>query len=151
DVKAIQTEHRRIKVLTDEGRKFADIEIPYLVGDSRIENIQARTIRPDGSTVDFKGQVFDRTAIKAKKVKVHVKAFTLPGVLKGSILEYSYTIRFRQKAPDEVKNPENYIFTTTTATPSAHWFVQDDLFTRRARFTVRPFPGTSLHCVLRNI
>jgi hypothetical protein len=65
DVKATETEYRRIKVLNDEGRKFADIEIPYVDKRMQIEGIQARAIRPDGTPVDFKGQIFDRAAIKA--------------------------------------------------------------------------------------
>src|SRR5437016_4680364 len=83
DIKRFETEYRRIKVLKDEGTKFADIEISYIEGISRVENIQARTIHPDGTTVDFQGQIFDRTAIRSKKVKIQVKALTLPEVKKG--------------------------------------------------------------------
>ena len=80
DLKGIQTEYRRLKVLTDEGKKYADVEIPYVEKLFHVENIQARTIRPDGSAVNFTGQTFDRTVVKARRTSVHVKTFTLPEV-----------------------------------------------------------------------
>jgi hypothetical protein len=35
--------------------------------------------------------------------------------------------------------------------PSEEWTVQEELFTRRAKFTVRPFPNANLRWVLRNL
>src|SRR5882724_11369552 len=78
DTKSIQSEYRRIKILTDAGKKYADIEIPYVEKAFQIQDIQARTIRPDGSAVAFQGQIFDRTVAKARKINIQVKAFTLP-------------------------------------------------------------------------
>jgi hypothetical protein len=151
DVKGISTEYRRIKVLTDEGKKYADIEIPYLEGASRVEDIQARTIRPDGTTIDFQGQIFDRTVVKARKTRVQVKAFALPEVQNGSILEYSYSMRYREKPPDVLKNPKDYIVERTITIPSVTWEVQEDLFTRHARFLIHPLPGGAVRWVLKNI
>jgi hypothetical protein len=151
NTKAIETEYKRIKILNDDGKKFADIEIPYVDRSARIEDIQARTIRPDGTSVTFQGQVFDRTAVKARRTKVQVKAFTLPEVQKGSIIEYSYTVRFHDKAPDVLKNRQDYVVRETLAIPSATWLIQDDLFTRRGRFSVRPLPGSPLQWMLKNV
>src|SRR6266436_1674643 len=38
----------RIKIFTEEGRKYANVEIPFLKQRSSISAIRARTIRPDG-------------------------------------------------------------------------------------------------------
>ena len=70
----------RIKILSEAGRKYADIEIPFIKYWENIVNIHARTIRPDGSAVDFDGKVFDKTLVKAKGVKVLAKTFTLSDV-----------------------------------------------------------------------
>jgi hypothetical protein len=151
DVKGFETEYRRIKILNDDGKKYADIEIPYVEGAAQIEGIQARTVRPDGTTVNFQGQIFDRTALRARKTKIQVKALTLPDVQKGSILEYSYTARFHRKVPDVLKNPKEYIIDRPAVIPLETWLVQEDLFTRQARFIVRPLPGPNMHWYHMNV
>src|SRR5579871_3491367 len=72
--------YRRIKILTEEGRKYADIEIPYWKEQGSIVNIHARTIKPDGSVVNYDGKVFDKSIVKARGVKYMAKTFTLPDV-----------------------------------------------------------------------
>src|SRR4051812_19714044 len=41
----------RIKIFTEEGKKYGDIEIPYLNNLFNISGVKARTIRPDGTIV----------------------------------------------------------------------------------------------------
>src|ERR1700726_3318651 len=52
-----QTAHEdvyfRIKILTDEGRKYADIEIPFFKEEGTVVSIHARTIQQNGTIVDF--------------------------------------------------------------------------------------------------
>src|SRR5208282_1931059 len=52
-----EDDYLRIKILTEEGRKHANIEIPYVKGIEDVASIKARTIRPDGSIASFDGQV----------------------------------------------------------------------------------------------
>ncbi len=49
----------RIKILTEEGRKNADVEIPFIKGGDDVIRVRARTIRPDGSVAEFDGKVFE--------------------------------------------------------------------------------------------
>ncbi len=82
----------RIKILTEEGRKYADIEIPFFKEEgNNIVNVKARTIRPDGSIANFDGKVFEKSIAKAQGLKYMAKTFTLPDVQAGSVIEYSYT------------------------------------------------------------
>jgi hypothetical protein len=111
----------RIKILTEEGRKHADVEIPFFRQQSDIHNIRARTIRPDGSVVNFEGKAFDKTIVKAKGLKYLAKTFTLPDVQVGSIIEYHYMLDFEDR----------YVF-------DSHWILSDELFTRRAKFSLKP-------------
>jgi hypothetical protein len=67
----------RIKILNEEGRKRADVELEYLKGRTNITGIKARTIRPDGTIANFDGKAFDKTIVKAKGVKYLAKTFTL--------------------------------------------------------------------------
>jgi hypothetical protein len=147
DEKRYEINYYRIKVLTDEGKKYADVHIPYLEGAVEVEDIRARTVRPDGSVVDFQGQIFDRVVVKAKKLRFLAKTFTLPEVQRGSMIEYSYRSRWRKDWPDVLKNPSRYIIETAYSYPTAHWIVQHELFTRRARFSLRPLPAVRLEWV----
>jgi Domain of Unknown Function with PDB structure (DUF3857) len=51
-----QDDYIRIKILTEEGRKYADIEIPFFKDNENIVNIRARSIRPDGTIANFDGK-----------------------------------------------------------------------------------------------
>jgi hypothetical protein len=120
---AHENDYFRIKILTEEGRKYADVEIPFFKSSgSSISNMRARTIRPDGSIANYEGKVFEKSIVKAKGVKYMAKTFTLPDVQVGSILEYYYTIDLS----------ENTIF-------NSHWILSDELFTKTASFSLKPY------------
>ena len=89
---AHENDYIRIKILTEEGRKYADVELPFSksIGNN-VVHINARTIAPDGSITNYDGKVFDKYIVKAKGLKYMAKTFTLPTVQVGSIIEYSYT------------------------------------------------------------
>ena len=112
----------REKIFTEEGRKYADVEIPVVKGQWNILNIRARTIRPDGSIVNFDGKVYEKEIVKARGIKYLAKTFTLSDVQPGSIIEYHYMIDFA----------EYYIF-------NSNWVLSDDLFSKRAKFTLKPY------------
>jgi hypothetical protein len=115
----------RIKILTEEGRKYGDIEIPFYKGSDDVVNIRARTVRADGSIADFDGKVFDKSIVKAKGFKYLAKTFTLPDVQVGSIIEYSYTDNLR----------EYFLY-------DSHWILSNELFTRDAKFSLKPYVGS---------
>jgi len=56
----------RIKILTEEGRKHADIEIPFLKENENRSALKARTIRPDGSVANFEGKVSKKYLLKGR-------------------------------------------------------------------------------------
>ena len=115
----------RIKILTEEGRKYGDIEIPFFKGQGSIVKIHARTIKPDGSIVDFNGKAFDKSIVKARGVKYMAKTFTMPDVQVGSVIEYYYTEDLA----------ENMVF-------DSHWILSNELFTKKAKFTLNPYESS---------
>jgi transglutaminase-like putative cysteine protease len=120
---AHEDNYLRIKILTEEGRKHADIEIPFFKQDGNsVVNIKARTIRPDGSIANFDGKIFEKTIVKAQGLKFLAKTFTLTDVQVGSIIEYYYTIDLS----------ENYVY-------DSHWILNDELFTKHAKFSLKPY------------
>jgi len=118
----------RIKILAEEGRRRADIEIPYWKDAIKISKLHARTIKPDGSIINFDGKPFDKTIVKARGVKYRVLSLTLPDVSVGSIIEYFYTIEFTQR----------FVF-------DSYWILNDDLFTKSAKFSLKPAMHAALH------
>jgi len=127
-------------VLTDAGRDYADVQIPYREKSFRIENIRARTVEPDGAIVDFDGQIYDKLIAKSRRISFQAKTFTLPAVRVGSIIEYRYTKRFNGSFPDVLKNPESYIIREPDAMMTARWVISHELFTRHAHFSLRYLP-----------
>ena len=111
--------YARIKILSEEGRKYADVEIPFLKGVGNIKGIQARTIHSDGSIAHFDGKVYERMIVKAKGIKFLAKTFTMPDVQPGSIIEYRYTRT----------NPDGYI-------SDSRWLLSEELFTKHAKFSL---------------
>jgi hypothetical protein len=113
--------YERVKILREDGVKYADVEIPYTKGSERIRSIEARTIRPDGSIVRFEGTIYDRAVVAGRGVKLMSKTFTLPEVGVGSIIEYRYW-----------RNQDaGYVF-------DSHWILSQELFTQHARFSLVP-------------
>lgn len=121
----------RIKIFTEEGKKHADIEIPFFKQLFDIKDIHARTVHPDGKVIEFSGQILDKLVVKSGEVKILEKTFTLPDVTPGSVIEYRYRI---QRNPDLIYN--------------VFWQVQGDLYTKRAHFVFQPYLGENAPGIL---
>jgi hypothetical protein len=122
----------RIKILTEEGRKYADVEIPFFKESESVVGVKARTIRPDGSIAEFDGKVYEKWLVKGKSVKYLAKTFTLPDVQVGGILEYFYTLDLSEK----------YIY-------DSHWILSEELFTKTAQFSLKPYKSSYVPVSLR--
>src|SRR5258708_2665016 len=121
-----QSEFRyfRIKVLNAKGQQYADVEIPVLNIRVEMTDLKARTIRPNGSMVEFNGKVFEKTLFKGRGVKLAVKAFTMPEVSEGCIIEYKYMLVYRK---------HTFPFT------SDRWVLQHALYTVKENFPFSPY------------
>ena len=127
-------EYERIKIFTDAGKDYANVEIPYVAGDpndysnwdntsggTQIIGIRGRTIHPDGSITNFDGKVYNKVVVRAGGFKAKAATFTLPDVQPGCIIEYKYT---KQGEPGWLHDEE--------------WTVSKEIFTREAHFTFIP-------------
>jgi len=112
----------RIKVLNEKGKSHADVEL-VIPPEGSISGLKARTIQPDGRITEFTGKPFQKTVIKTRGVKVLAKAFTMPEVNVGSIIEYKYKIQWPGIITD------NY------------WTIQHALYTVKESFRMKPYSG----------
>lgn len=125
-------EYIRIKIFTQAGTKWGSVQIPYIRNQGEgpyqvtsdiidVKDIRGRTIHPDGTILNFDGQVVEKELVNASGVKYLAKTFNLPDVQPGSIIEYKYR---RQGSPRYVN--------------SATWNVSREMFVRDARFSYSP-------------
>ncbi len=112
----------RVKILTEAGREYSEVKIPYFKDRGNIVDIRARTIKPDGTVVNFEGKVIEKFITPESGLKYLAKTFMLPDVQVGSIIEYYYTEDLSEKN----------IF-------DSHWILSNELFTERAKFSLKPY------------
>ena len=88
------THYLRIKIFTDHGKELMGrVDIPHR-DDVDVVRVSARTIRPDGATVEVPGKsILERTMVQARGERVRSKSFAFPAVERGSIVEYRWTER----------------------------------------------------------
>ena len=88
----------RLKVLTEKGKDYANVSVQYGSQSDgfsySIESLAGRTVHSDGTVIPFTGKPYQRLIEKTHGSKTMEKAFTLPSVEVGSILEYRYKLHF---------------------------------------------------------
>ena len=112
----------RIKILTEAGRKYANVELPYNRHHSGIAAVSGRTVHADGSIVTMQTKPMDKVLLKEHGVRVYVKSFNLPDAQVGSILDYRYEFHY----DDQWLYPPE-------------WIVQSDLWEKKASFNFIPY------------
>jgi transglutaminase-like putative cysteine protease len=115
--------YSRVKVLTEQGRRFANVEIP-VPPYAYLTELKARTLHADGSIVEFRDRPFERIVRQTLDSKTVVESFTLPAVTPGSIIEYKYSYSWDKYLADKT------------------WEIQHELYTVRENFSIRPFTGS---------
>src|SRR5437773_5147532 len=82
--------HIRYKILTERGKRYGTFEIP--AGKySRVSNIRARTVKPDGTAIMVSpDQIFEKVVFQVADYKETAWVFHFPAVEQGVILEVRY-------------------------------------------------------------
>jgi hypothetical protein len=125
DLEATTAEYFRIKIFSEDGKKQGDVEVKFTPGYplwGGVSDIQARTIKPDGTIIPFTGKIYDKTVVKIGHHAVKAKTFSLPDVQPGGIIEYRYTRRWTNQ----------FVFNT-------YWGVQQDIPVVHSAFTLYPY------------
>jgi hypothetical protein len=120
----VYSEYVRIKVLTEGGKKYANVELNYRSDGAwhfTVDEVAGRTIHPDGTIIPFTGKPYDQLIVRSQGYSEKAKVFTLPDVTVGSIIEYRYKLRWN----------DNYFV-------PPRWEVQNELYLRKGRFLWKP-------------
>jgi hypothetical protein len=115
------TLYARIKILSEAGKRYADVRIEYPGQLFTVADVQGRTIHSDGKIIPFTGKPYQKVIAKSKAIDQNETVFTMPDVQVGSILEYRYVLRY-----DAMR------------AVSPQWYIQQDLFVRTATYNFRP-------------
>jgi len=119
----VDEEYIRIKIFTEAGVKAqGNPAIRFFKEESDIHDIRARTIRPDGSVVNFDGKVYEKIVERTGESNYLTKTFSLSNVEPGCIVEYKYRQQFKPF----------YLY-------NEHWIISGPLFTRDASFSIAPY------------
>ncbi len=145
------TAFKRLKILTPAGRDRSTIEIPFVAGYFKVTGIEARVVPPQGPEQPFTGQVFEKTALRGRRLRLAVKTFALPNVEVGSIIDYRYKLeRVRSGLTDERLNAMINDFMGRRDRPEeggaieaknprtikvGRWQVQEELFTKHLKLS----------------
>lgn len=82
--------HWRMKILTERGKEYGAVRI-RASKNSRVDALEARTIKPDGTIVPVPpDQIFEKVAYQVGAYKVIEQVFNFPAVEPGAIIEYRY-------------------------------------------------------------
>jgi len=86
------TVHTRVKILTEQGKRWGQMEIPHS-RYNRLQEVQGRTVLPDGRSLPLGSEgKFERRI--SQREKRYVTSLAFPGVEVGAILDLRYEIRF---------------------------------------------------------
>lgn len=89
DFSAHQEMFVRLKLFDDRAvQKYATVPFSYAQG-TEIDEIQARTVRPDGTILEVPHKAFfDRAIYRRGRRRVRERSFAAPGLVPGAIVEY---------------------------------------------------------------
>ncbi len=124
----VMKRHTRIKILKEEGKKFADIKIPYWHKDE-IKSLEAHVILPNGKKIELD----DDDVYEESYKRIREKVFTMPGVEAGCVIEYKY------------KKFSEYLHFLEP------WYFQHEIPTQYSRLTVILLPGFRYNVLYENM
>ncbi|MCK4892862.1 MAG: DUF3857 domain-containing protein [Calditrichia bacterium] len=129
DFKLKMKRHKRIKILNEEGKDFADIKIPFY-RDNKIEDIKGHAILPNGKKVKL-----DKKDVFEEKINRYLnqKVFAIPGVEVGSVIEFKYRM-----------SSENIWILEP-------WHFQNNAYTLLSQFTIAIDPHFNYQVFFQNV
>jgi hypothetical protein len=87
------TYHLRAKILSNEGRDLASIDIPIVKQGTKLKRWWGRAFASDGKVFELKEtELQERSVAKAGSAEVRALKGVIPGVEPGTVIDYGYVI-----------------------------------------------------------
>ena len=129
----------RIKVLTERGKEWATVEVPYFPGYNAVPTIEGRTIHADGTVIPLVGKAQDLLVIQTHGESLKSAVFNMPSVEVGSILEYKWTVPLTGEMKINGASADGTQYSSSLASQVPDWEVQKDIFVHKAHFYYNPY------------
>ena len=130
----VQEQYVRIKIFTDRGvEKQSTIDLFSASGNILMQDLRARTIKPDGRVIDLeKKAIFERTELKADGVRVKFKSFSMAGVEPGDIVEYQW----KQYRDEDFSQYSRFFLQRYIPSWEVTYYIKPSELASRARYTM---------------
>jgi hypothetical protein len=130
--------YARIKVLTELGKEWGTVEVPYDGSGSESPIIEGRTIHADGTVIPLVGKVSDLLVFKTTNSNYKAAVFNMPSVEVGSILEYRWTIPLTGGTVSGVLEDQEQVLSGMLAGSTPEWEVQQPIYVHKEHFYWNP-------------
>lgn len=127
--------YARIKVLTEVGKDWANVEVPF---GGAPPDIAGRTIHADGTVIPLVGSSADILKSQTGRQHLQVRVFSLPSVEVGSILEYRWTIHMGDAQVSGVDSSQQGYINSALAGEIPSWSLQQPIFIHKEHFYYNP-------------
>lgn len=131
--------YARIKVLTELGKEWATVEVPYVAGFTATPIIEGRTIHADGTVIPLAGKAEDLLVAKSSSNHVRASVFNMPSVEVGSILEYKWSMPMNGGSVSGIRDEaEEGFYSSALAGAVPEWEVQQRIYVHKEHFYYNP-------------
>jgi hypothetical protein len=130
--------YARIKILTELGKEWATVEVPYDPNGSAPPIIEGRTIHADGTVIPLVGKASDLLVFKTRNNNTKAAVFNMPSAEVGSILEYRWTIPLTGGRVSGVLDENQDVLSGMMAGSTPEWEVQQPIYVHKEHFYWNP-------------
>lgn len=102
--------YKRIRIFKEEGRQYADVQVPIMDSDCEVLEIKGRVILKDDKVIDLTDDhIFKKYVLESDDHEIEQTFFYLPGVTSDCIIEYYIEYEMDNPYPFWFFKKDNYL------------------------------------------
>ena len=102
--------YKRIRIFNEEGRKYADIQVPIMGTDYKISEIKGRVVLNNDKVVELTDDhIFKKYVLESDDTEIEQTFFYLPGVTSDCIIEYYVEYEIKNPYPFWIFRKDNFL------------------------------------------
>lgn len=102
--------YKRLRIFKEEGRQYADVQVPIMDGDFEVVEIKGRVILKDNKVIELNDDhIFKKYVLESDDHEIEQTFFYLPGVTSDCIIEYYIEYEMDNPYPFWFFKKDNYL------------------------------------------